>query len=129
MTDVAEITDERALTVLREVVAERPEYVYSAPDHMKDDLDGDDPSCYYAHADEDGAFVAPGCAIGVALNRLGVPLKTLAEHEGVTAYSLVKLFFPGLSRKTIEKFNSMQMYQDSGTPWGLSFAKATGETI
>jgi hypothetical protein len=124
-----EITDEMAMTTLRDVVAERPEYTYSAPSHMQEVPDGEDPSCFYVHTDETGELVSAGCAVGVALHRLGVSLDDLARDEGMTAYSLLLKRFPMLSAKTREKFNDMQAQQDSGSPWGLAYAKATGETI
>ncbi|MGQ5602971.1 hypothetical protein [Streptomyces sp. EKS3.2] len=126
-TAVERITDEKALATLREVVAERPEYMYSAPNHMKEDER--DASCFYVHTDEDGSLVSAGCAIGVVLHRLGVPLDALAKEEGCRALGVVRRFFPNLSQRTYERFNDMQMSQDDGNPWGLAYAQATGETI
>ncbi|MER6086558.1 hypothetical protein [Streptomyces bluensis] len=128
-TDVELITDEKAIATLREVATERPEYVYSAPSHMQEDPDEDDGSCFYVHRDEDGSIVSAGCAVGVALHRLGVPLESLARHEGATAWALVGRLFPNLSNRTRDRFNDMQMRQDLGDSWGLAYAKATGETI
>ncbi len=122
-----EITDEKALATLREVVAERPEYIYSAPNHMKEDER--DASCFYVHTDEDGSIVSAGCAIGVVLHRLGVPLEALVKEEGCRAYGVVARLFPKLSQRTYQRFNDMQMCQDDGDRWGLAYAKATGETI
>ncbi|MGW2919501.1 hypothetical protein ACWDBF_16760 [Streptomyces angustmyceticus] len=126
-TTLDEITDELALKTLRDVVAERPEYVYSAPDHMKDHPDS--LSCFYVHKDEDGSTVSAGCAVGVVLNRLGISLEQLAEEEGSTGYGVITRILPQLSPRTKDIFNDMQMRQDSGDPWGLAYAKATGETI
>jgi hypothetical protein len=122
-----EITDELALSTLRDVVAERPEYVYSAPDHMTEQAE--DMSCFYVHSDETGELVSAGCAVGVVLHRLGLPLEELEKEEGATAWSLLRRRFPSLSSQTRNQFNLMQMCQDSGSPWGLAYAKATGETI
>ncbi|MFF8367872.1 hypothetical protein ACF05W_03460 [Streptomyces lydicus] len=123
------ITDELALRILREVVAERPEYVYSAPDHMTDDPAGDGLGCFYVHRDEDGAMVSAGCAVGVVLNRLGLSLEQLAEEEGSTGHSVIARILPQLSPRTRDILNDMQMRQDDGDPWALAYAKATGETI
>lgn len=122
-----EITDEKALATLREVIAERPEYVYSCPSHMQES-EGD-PSCYYTHVDETSDLVSAGCAVGVALHRLGFSLQDLSRYEGATAYDILTGLAPGLSKRTREIFNDVQMNQDSGAPWGLAYAKATGETI
>ncbi|WAB08813.1 hypothetical protein SEA_SUCCESS_26 [Streptomyces phage Success] len=126
-TAVEQVTDEIALTTLRDVVAERPGYTYSAPNHMKEDER--DASCFYVHKDEDGSLVSAGCAIGVVLHRLGIPLEDLVKEEGCRAYGVVRRFFPNLSQRTYTRFNDMQMSQDDGDPWGLAYAKATGETI
>lgn len=122
-----EITDEKALATLREVVTERPEYVYSAPDYMKEG--NRDASCFYVHIDEDGSQVSAGCAIGVVMHRLGVPLEDLVKEEGCRAYGVVQRHFPNLSPRTYSRFNDMQMCQDDGDSWGLAYVKAMGETI
>ncbi|MFF5371363.1 hypothetical protein [Streptomyces sp. NPDC013187] len=129
MTAAVAITDDQALATLREVVAERPEYVYSAPAYMQEIQDGEDPSCFYVHKDEDGSIVAAGCAVGVVLNRLGLPLEELVKHEGKTAYQLVNTAPVEVTTKTRDLLNRMQTHQDSGDPWGLAYAKTTGETI
>jgi hypothetical protein len=85
--------------------------------------------CFYVHKDEDGSMVSAGCAVGVVLNRLGLPLEELAKHEGKTAYQLVNTAPVEVTAKTRDLLNRMQMHQDNGDPWGLSYAKTTGETI
>jgi hypothetical protein len=129
MTAIANvhITDETVLATLREIVSEKPEYVYSCPPHMGETEDSG--SCYYVHTDEDGSYVSAGCAIGVVLNRLGVPLEELAANEGSTARAILTCLAPQLSSRTKWRMNDMQMYQDHGDSWGLAYAKATGETI
>ncbi|MFI2909436.1 hypothetical protein ACG2OD_14420 [Streptomyces sp. PDY-4] len=126
-TEVERVTEEKALTTLRDVVAERPEYVYSAPEYMKDGRD--DGMCYYVHTDETGELVSAGCVVGVVLNRLGIPLDVLAEEEERPAYRVVARLFPEFSKRALNTFNDVQMSQDEGEPWGTAYAKATGETI
>ncbi|MFE6226875.1 hypothetical protein [Streptomyces sp. NPDC057854] len=121
-----EATDEKALAVLREVVAERPEYVYSCPEYM---AAGRHMSCFYAHTDEEGALVSAGCVVGVVLNRLGMPLEELAKEEGSGAFSVITRHFPTISGRVRDLLHDVQMSQDSGDPWGLAYAKATGKTI
>jgi hypothetical protein len=129
MTTAVEIetTDEKALATLREVVAERPEYVYSCPTHMQEY--DDDLSCFYVHTDEDGSMVSAGCVVGVALNRLGMPLEELAKEEGSTAHAVISRYFPLISKRVRARFNDIQMHQDAKNTWGVSYAKAMGETI
>ncbi|MFD7605175.1 hypothetical protein ACFWAN_32670 [Streptomyces mirabilis] len=121
------ITDESLLSTLRDVVSERPEYIYSSPEHMQ--VPDERATCFYVHKDEDGSNVAAGCAIGVVLSRLGVPLEELERHEGSGAWTLLGKLAPKLKRRTRDQLSSMQTNQDSGEPWGLAYAKATGETI
>ncbi|MGW0575800.1 hypothetical protein ACWD25_07475 [Streptomyces sp. NPDC002920] len=121
------ITDEALISTLRQVVAERPEYVYVSPKYMgATDESG---SCFYVHTDDDGSPVSAGCAIGVVLNRLGVSLEELLKGEGTAAYALIGKLVPGVGNRVRAQLYDMQMNQDNGDPWGLAYAKATGETI
>ncbi|MEN8656249.1 hypothetical protein ABCR94_38190 [Streptomyces sp. 21So2-11] len=122
-----EITNETALSTLRQVVAERPEHVYSPPEYMRSGPD--DNSCFYVHKDVDGSIVDSGCVVGVALHRLGVPLEALVKYEGLPARAVLHRIAPRLSDRTNEQFNDMQIRQDAGDAWGLAYAKATGEHI
>lgn len=122
-----EITDELVTATLREVVAERPEYIYSSPEYMgADDSTG---GCFYVHKDEDGSLVSAGCVVGTVLHRLGVPLERLVREEGVAAFSLIGKVAPAVSTDVRNKLNAMQMSQDNKKPWGMAYAMATGETI
>ncbi|MCY0941890.1 hypothetical protein [Streptomyces antarcticus] len=121
------VTDEIVLSTLREVVSERPEYTYSAPEYMAADKEGG--RCFYVHKDEDGTPVSPGCVIGVMLHRLGVPLEWMEQLEARPASSLVGRLFPHLSDRTVYALNMVQSNQDNGNAWGLAYAKGTGGTI
>jgi hypothetical protein len=110
--------------MLKEVVSERPEYTYSAPEYM---LDGD--FCFYVHQDQEGNNVGAGCGVGVVLHRLGVPLEELRKHEGKSALQILRLVVDGASRKTARILDNFQGAQDQKMPWGEAYAKATGETI
>ncbi|MEU5957582.1 hypothetical protein [Streptomyces sp. NPDC047525] len=127
MTAAVEIklTDETVLATLRDVVAKRPDYVYSPPEHMTDDIG----SCFYVHRDEDGSLVSAGCAIGVVLNQLGIPLEQLTQYESRPAYQVLSKFAPDLSKSAKDRLNAMQEYQDESKTWGTSYAMAMGETI
>ncbi|MFC4501729.1 MULTISPECIES: hypothetical protein [Streptomyces] len=118
-------TDAKVMETLRAVVSERPEYTYSAPEYMA----GSGGACFYVHVDEDRSPVGAGCAVGVVLHRLGVPLKELMQHEGKTAIQMVREVIEGVSRSTANKLRAFQFMQDGGVPWGEAYAKATGETI
>lgn len=110
------VTAERVMDVTREVVAERPGYVYSAPEHM----DTAELDCLYVHTDADGSNPVPGCAVAHVLNRLGVPLDALAIREGDSAYPVVGavLDISGDAADAQTFLNSVQMAQDAGRTWG-----------
>ncbi|MFE5092065.1 hypothetical protein ACFRCI_17125 [Streptomyces sp. NPDC056638] len=124
--DPSLITDEMVMKTLKEVVAEKPEYVYSVPEYQKN-LGGVD--CFYVHLDEDGTPVSPGCVVGAVLHRLGVPLEVLRQEEGQPARTAVRRIGLSLSFGTRATLNGIQGKQDDGTPWGQAYAMITGETI
>lgn len=116
------------LGTLRAVVAERPEYVYEAPEDARVD---DSLSCYYVHRSEDGTQV-PGCLIGHVLNRLGVPLHVLRGYEGSDARRVVDrtVSFTGDPDEGLDVRMALQIAQsaqDGGDSWGESLAQALGE--
>ncbi|MBT2609866.1 hypothetical protein J7I97_16660 [Streptomyces sp. ISL-87] len=121
------VTDSVVLETLREVVAERPDYVYSSPEYMP--ADEEDGRCFYVHKDESGSPVSAGCVIGVVLYRLGAPLEWMEQLEARPASSLAGRLFPQLSDRTMQKLNLVQSAQDNGDTWGTAYAKGTGETI
>jgi len=119
---VIAITDAQVKKTLRQVVSERPEFVYDVPENGF--------GCMYVHAnDGDPERLVPGCVVGVVLNRIGVPLEKLSEHEGKSAGQIVRLFLTGISRSTVSILDDIQQEQDDGEPWGSAYAHATGETI
>ncbi|MFD8018943.1 hypothetical protein ACFV6G_00740 [Streptomyces lavendulae] len=120
-------SDKAVISALREVVAERPDYVYSSPDYMSEDDEGG--RCFYVHKDEDGNPVAAGCVVGAALYRLGVPLEWMEQLEGRPASTLVGMLYPELSQRTVNVLSLAQSAQDNGDTWGVAYAKGTGETI
>jgi hypothetical protein len=107
------------MSTLREVVADHPEHVYTAPDHMADDY----LSCYYVHVDADGGNQRPGCLIGVVLNRLGVPLDVLATREGSGAY-VVTSSLVETSSDVANALERAQDKQDNGATWAEALAAA-----
>lgn len=119
------ITDEMVMKTLQEVVSEKPEYVYSSPEHQKGEIG----TCFYVHTDEDGAPVSPGCVVGVVLHRVGVPLEVLKKEEGWPARAAIRHIGLGLSFETKTTLTCIQNYQDSKETWGEAYAMATGETI
>ncbi|WP_416972563.1 hypothetical protein [Streptomyces sp. 4F14] len=119
------VADGQLREMLRQVVAERPEYVYSPPEYMVKDV-GD---CFYVHEDEAGERVGAGCVIGVVLHRLGVPLGELEKHEGQTIVQMLNEVTRGASRSMAIKLGVLQFNQDEGMPWGEAYIKAMGESI
>jgi hypothetical protein len=121
MSQVPTFTDEQVMTTLRQVVNERPEYVYTAPKHMRD-FEGD-PSCFYVHTDVNGGASEPGCVVGAVLNRLGVPLESLAEWEGASAHA-VAMRVCYMPPRTAAALSRAQDAQDNGTTWERALASA-----
>jgi hypothetical protein len=119
-------TDEQIQATLAEVVAESPEKVYLAPDHMAISDYEDSPlaglSCFYVHTDEAGNNPECGCLVGAVLYRLGVPLETLAENEGKGAWEVGgNLGLPSASRRLLA---NVQDAQDNGIPWAEALRTA-----
>jgi hypothetical protein len=117
--DFSTVTDAELVDALRMVVAERPDYVYTVPDHM---ACGD--SCFYVHYAPDGDEMTPGCMVAVALDRLGVPLEDLSERECVPADTVLLRYFPQASPKTALLFKWAQRRQDEGKTWADSLIYA-----
>jgi hypothetical protein len=108
------VTAEQFRITTREVVAERPEYVYTIPET-------DDPGedfCKYVHGDE------PGCVIGHVCHRLGVPLDELAKREGQAAADVVAQVLGITSPSVLAFAGDLQWRQDCGEPWGVALARA-----
>lgn len=121
-------SDDQVMNALREVVAENPDKVYQAPEHMKSF--SDDPSCFYAHANESGGDLKPGCVVGHVLHRLGVSLDDLTENEGLGAHAVVPaLGIKGVSEEMGLILRRVQRLQDQGDSWGLAYEKVTGQPV
>ncbi|GAA3473847.1 hypothetical protein [Nonomuraea roseola] len=113
------VTDAEMIDTLKAVVAEKPDYVYGAPEHMADGTG----QCYYVHTDaENEEKLAPGCLVGVALNRLGVPLETLQKHEADNAFCVIGRVVEGISDVALEFAHLLQIRQDNGATWGEALA-------
>lgn len=119
-----EVTAEQVVSTLREVVAERPDFVYSPPEAGS--------ICKYVHDGPEGE--KPGCVVGHVMNRLGVPLSELRKHEGTAAHALIEtlLSFPTddttAQARTKYLVNSCQRSQDSMLPWGEALWQAENST-
>lgn len=101
---------------IRQVVAERPDFVYSSPNVM-------DGTCVY----RDPKTGEPSCLIGVALDRMGelpslddlgrgsfLGLNTKGPH------SLVESFHLPLTVEETEAALRAQNVQDRGLPWATA---------
>jgi hypothetical protein len=120
VTDHIALSDDQIMTTLREVVAERPDYVYAAPEHQ---VDPGNISRFYVHVDEDGGNERPGCLVSVVLNRLGVPLEDLARREGNGAYTVARSL-AGVSTRIASALSEAQDAQDSGATWACALERA-----
>jgi hypothetical protein len=112
-----EVTTEQVYRTAREVVAEKPDYVYINPMGARA---GDGANCYYVHGNE------PGCVVGAVLHRLGVPLEELARFESTNGY-IVSATLTNMEDRTASFLRKLQWYQDNGRNWltALSDAEAT----
>lgn len=106
-----------AADILREIhalAAERPDFVYENP--------ADSGKCLYAHRDTETGELSPGCIVGAALHKLGVPLETLRSFGSRPAVALC-INELGLARSgALDRICDVQRRQDSGMPWGEAVA-------
>lgn len=115
------LTLERGIELAKEVVGERPEFVYER-ERVGDVLLG----CTYVR---DGQ---PSCLVGCVMYRAGVPIEELEGIEGESAYGLLDFLIDyapenQIEKRLLEKFLvDIQYKQDSGSPWGeaLEYAMA-----
>jgi hypothetical protein len=117
---VIKVDATKVMDTLRTVVAERPDYVYEAPE----ELVTDGASCFYVHGD------APGCLVGQVLNRLGVPLTDMERYEGTGAYSLLPHVVeltgdPDAADDVATALTEAQYQQDQGVTWSKALELAT----
>jgi hypothetical protein len=121
-TSFRDVTDEQFLDAIRAVVAEDPERIYERPEHMEARYEG---ACYYVHTDaRDERKLFPGCVIGQALHRLGVPLESLRDYEGENATAVVTAFMPNVSFDARNYACTVQSRQDTANTWGDALAYA-----
>lgn len=118
---------DRAKALVNECIAERgAEYVYEK----------EGSSCKYVHnvgervaneygeTEDDFSEATPGCLVGAALHRAGVPLERMGiwSRNDDGSYDLIeKLTAEGLVSVTQEANNFLgncQSSQDNGVPWG-----------
>ena len=114
MNSPIELSAERALQIMREVVAEYGEdHVYTTPDGTP--ADGMS-SCFYVHDDQ------PGCIAGHVFHRAGISLQTLRDAESSGANGVAhKLGIPAETGATLYQ---AQLTQDDGGTWGEALAEA-----
>lgn len=112
------VTEAQVRQALAEAVAEKgDDYVYTNPEG--ESAKGSAASCYYVHGD------VPGCLVGNALHRLGVPLWALEARELRGAYSVAKEVIDVTDdRGTYTMLGSVQDAQDNGAMWGDALAYA-----
>lgn len=116
MSELPTVSEARVMATLREVVAERPEYVYERDGQFASG-DADGISCLYVHRD------GPGCLVGTVLHRIGVPLDKLATWEGSGAYVVAGMtaYMPDTARNALAR---AQDAQDAGATWSAALAAA-----
>jgi hypothetical protein len=106
-----------ALRLLREVVAERPDYVYQ----------GEKGRCLYIHAGQ------PSCLVGRVLTRHGVTasvLQALDDDEDTTidtAYPVLERRGFAITKEAVRILTASQGVQDRIKPWRDALAVAEEE--
>jgi hypothetical protein len=132
------LTEEDAKRLLREAVAERGEdYVYPKPlvDHEGEGTLTS--QCFYTHSPamdgrDESEGLAAGCLVGLVLNKAGVPLGVLREHDngtrarsfmGSLGYAGVLTFEEGAA----DILTKVQFRQDGGDTWGDSLRLTLGK--
>lgn len=121
------VTAEQFYATAREVVAERPDFVYTPPVPLVDgSADPDAGMCRYVHTDGQGNDSC-GCVIGHVLHKLGVPLAEMAKREGAPASSQLRRFFGFEINSSVANFaDELQYRQDAGITWGKALEHAEG---
>lgn len=109
--------------LLKDIVREFGEdHTYSNPATL---LDTGTNGCDYWHDDED----KPGCLIGHALHRLGVPGDWLHGQEGSNAETLLNMlranYLWNIDQDSTRLFTVAQARQDALDPWGVALKDAT----
>lgn len=119
MSDLITVSDSMAIATLRDVVAERPEYIYEPPSGATAGATA--AMCFYVHHIDSGPV--PGCLVGTVLHRLGVPLDKLAELEGCGAYVVAGMtaYMSNDARCALAR---AQDAQDDGATWAVALAAA-----
>lgn len=122
MITYADVTDEQFTEAIKALVKESPDKVYARPEHMEA---APKAACYYVHTSpEDETQLSPGCLIGVALHKVGVPLEELRKYEGQAAWSVLRVLMPHLSADTVNFAGDIQAWQDQRKTWGEALLNA-----
>ena len=128
------------IPVIRVIAREQPDFVYESPlvplmgsdyeEYLvlveRDEVDEDQqhnelgypvkPTCMYRVGGE------PSCIVGRALDMLEQP--TQPEDENVGAEEVVPRRLAEATKEEIQYATQVQIYQDSGAPWGKAVAAA-----
>jgi len=109
-----ELTPERALELMREVVAEYGE------DHEYDPLQlpNGATACVYVHEG------APSCLVGHVLHRAGIPLDVMGAHENMGPAHPNFLRATGITEQVALPLAAAQDVEDEGMTWGQALAAA-----
>lgn len=107
------LTAEAALTLLREVVAEKPDFVYEP---VQIDI-GDVARCLYVRNGQ------PSCVIGQMLHRAGWPIGIIGQYERRAIGAFPETI---VTHKAAYLLSGAQGIQDSGLPWSAALAAAEG---
>lgn len=120
--------DESFTAAMEAVVQERgPDWVYPLGEPgwvLADDLMSASGGCRYVRTDAD----EPGCIIGAALHKMGVPLHQLRPWEGQSVAAVIPeieitLNIGHASENLMDAADWAQTRQDLGATWGEALEK------
>lgn len=121
-----DFTDDDVVRVVRELAAERPDFIYTQqPEGLAHGVGKS--TCSYVGA-RMGVKGGEGCIVGQALQRLGVKKKTLRRREGEPATAVLRRL--GVDPGWVHNgwwLNRVQAHQDMGNSWGYCVTATDGD--
>jgi hypothetical protein len=107
-------TYDDVITAVRELAAEKPDFVYTP----------DAGACLYVHPNSDGT-ISPGCLIGQAFQRVGVPNEVLLRYNDRNIELVANAGeITDVANIKIGWLTRIQWYQDNSKTWAYAVQQA-----
>ena len=116
------LSDRSLVEAVRALAAENPDFVYV---NLKPLSDGTNQSCFYVHQTSEG--MTPGCLIGHAAVRAGVPIEDVAKWDDKDDAGASYVLPSSISERARDWADYVQGKQDLGWAWSDAVAKADKE--